>query len=82
MLTKWQKNWKNIEGRLRRIFNMFYLPEDITICECDPATILASGHIVSLKAATIFLDARNSMSFPVDYTWRYCDGRLNQGFSK
>ncbi len=81
IFSKWRATWKKLEGRYRRrIFSLAFLPDNSVICECDPARILASGYIVSLGAAKIFLEDSNSLSFPVDYIWRYSRGMLVQGF--
>ncbi len=81
IFSRWRSVWSKVEGRMRRkVFNISFLSENIVICECDPAPILASGYIISLKAATAFLKSTNSMSFPIDYTWRYCGGELKQSF--
>ena len=81
IFTKWRKTWEKLEGRMRRrIFKIFYLADNVTVCECDPAPILTSGYLISLKAASTFLEATHSMTFPVDYTWRNCTGELKQAF--
>lgn len=79
-LSKWRATWKRLEGRNRKIFNMFFLSDDLVICECDHAPILASGYIVSQKAARVFHAATDSLSYPIDYVWRYSGGLLRQAF--
>lgn len=68
----WRNNWK--------VYSLSRLGRSITVCECDPAPALASGYIISKKAAYSFLEATNALYFPIDYTWRYASGNLRQAF--
>lgn len=73
--------WKTLEWRNK--WNIFYLKplnEDLAICECDPAPALASGYIISKKAAQNFLDTSKDLYIPIDYIWRYSPGKLRQAF--
>lgn len=73
--------WKSLEWRNKwNIFKLNPLNEDLVICECDPAPALASGYIISKKAAQNFLDTSKSLYIPIDYIWRYSPGELRQAF--
>lgn len=68
----WRRNWK--------IYQLDKLSDDIIVCSCSLAPALASGYMLSHKAAERFLQASSNMHFPIDYVWRYSNGFLKQGF--
>lgn len=73
--------WKQLEWRNKwNIFKLHSIVGDLVLCECDPAPALASGYIVSQRAAKEFLHASDNLCTPIDYIWRYAVGELKQSF--
>lgn len=73
--------WKQLEWRNKwNIFELNLISNNLVLCECDPAPALASGYIVSQRAAKEFLNASDSLCIPIDYIWRYAIGELKQSF--
>ena len=73
--------WKQLEWRNKwNIFKLHSIVDDLVLCECDPAPALASGYIVSQRAAKEFLHASDNLCTPIDYIWRYAIGELKQSF--
>lgn len=73
--------WKQLEWRNKwNIFKLHSIVDDLVLCECDPAPALASGYIVSQRAAKEFLHASDNLCTPIDYIWRYAVGELKQSF--
>lgn len=73
--------WKQLEWRNKwNVFKLRSIADGLVLCECDPAPALASGYIVSQRAAKEFLHASNNLCTPIDYIWRYAVGELKQSF--
>lgn len=76
-----RRDWRRIEWRRTwRIFRLLPFPGGRVACECDPAPALASGYILSRRAAREFIAAAGPLISPVDLVWRFAGGRLVQGF--
>ncbi len=68
----WSKHWQ--------IFALHQLNASVVACECNPVPALASGYLISKKAASCFLAASDVLTVPIDNIWRYAGGALRQGF--
>ncbi|MEJ3619757.1 MULTISPECIES: glycosyltransferase family 25 protein [Brachymonas] len=80
-MSKERAAWRQLEWRRSwRIFRLRYMASVGFVCECDPAPALASGYVVSRKAAESFIAAADDLFYPIDYVWRYARGELRQGF--
>lgn len=62
------------------ILNLDQLSNHNIVYECTNAPAIASGYIISKKAAKHFLETSNDLFFPVDNVWHYSSGYLKQAF--
>ena len=70
-LMEWRRSW--------RIFKLHCYDNNI-ICECDPLPALASGYLLSRRAAESFYNTSKNLYYPIDLIWRYSGGLLVEGF--
>lgn len=79
-----QKNrslWKAMENSNKcRIYKINLLNNNQAICECNRAPILASGYIISKKAAEAYLKTSNKLYYPIDWVWHYSGALVKTAF--
>lgn len=77
-----RKIWRKLEkNHAWLIIKLTQLPNCNILCECTNAPAMASGYIISKKAAKHFIEASNNLFYPIDNIWRYSTGYLKQAFS-
>jgi glycosyl transferase family 25 len=81
LFSSTRKAWKTLEkNHTWLIMKLARLSNYNALCECTNAPAMASGYIVSAKAAKYFLKTSNNLFFPIDNVWRYSTGYLKQAF--
>jgi glycosyl transferase family 25 len=73
--------WKTMENSNKyHIYKIDILNKSNAICECNRAPILASGYIISKKAANAYLKTSNQLYYPIDWVWHYSGALLKTAF--
>jgi glycosyl transferase family 25 len=73
--------WKTMENSNKyHIYKIDILNKSNAICECNRAPILASGYIISKKAAKAYLKTSNRLYYPIDWVWHYSGALLKTAF--